>query len=446
MAEKTHIENPPKTLGGILKQLGPGLIISANIVGSGELIVTTKLGADVGFMLLWFIIFGCMIKVLLQIELGRYTISRGKTTLEALDLVPGPRFKVSWLVWCWIVMFIATFFQLSGIVGGIADVIRTGGSELDNGITAFLITGSCAVLLFIGRYRFIEKFSTIMVAGFTLFTIFAVFSLYWTDFGITGSQIAGGFRFALPDDTMVAFAAFGVIGVGAAELIYYPYWCLEKGYARNVGPPDGSPERLERARGWIRVMRWDAWISMVIYTGATVAFYLLGAAVLNAQALSVDDISLIPTLSRMYSESFGNAGLWIFLFGAFAVLYSPVFISTASNSRLTVDVLRLFQLIHIDDTEKKRQWIRIACVGLPALYFIFYVTVGSPVSLVLVGAIAQALMLPFLCFGALYHLYRHIDVELRPGKFWFLLLWISALLMTAVGGFQLLTKLGVIEG
>ncbi|NCF86819.1 MAG: hypothetical protein GWQ08_15020, partial [Verrucomicrobiaceae bacterium] len=46
---QTHAE-PPSDWRGILKQLGPGLIISANIVGSGELIVTTKLGADVGFM------------------------------------------------------------------------------------------------------------------------------------------------------------------------------------------------------------------------------------------------------------------------------------------------------------------------------------------------------------------------------------------------------------
>ena len=52
---------PPSDWRGIARQLGPGLIISANIVGSGELIVTTKVGADVGFILLWFIILGCMI-------------------------------------------------------------------------------------------------------------------------------------------------------------------------------------------------------------------------------------------------------------------------------------------------------------------------------------------------------------------------------------------------
>jgi len=75
----------PRSLRGILREIGPGLIISANIVGSGELIVTTKLGADVGFALLWFIVLGCIVKVFVQLELGRYAISRRRTTLQAMD-------------------------------------------------------------------------------------------------------------------------------------------------------------------------------------------------------------------------------------------------------------------------------------------------------------------------------------------------------------------------
>ena len=97
----SEVANAPKTWAGIRRQLGPGLIISANIVGSGELIVTTKLGADVGFIMLWFIILGCIIKVFVQLELGRYAISKRKTTLEAFNSVPGPKLIVSWLTWLW---------------------------------------------------------------------------------------------------------------------------------------------------------------------------------------------------------------------------------------------------------------------------------------------------------------------------------------------------------
>ena len=219
----SEIKDAPRDWRGILKQLGPGLIISANIVGSGELIVTTKLGADVGFILLWFIIIGCVIKVFVQVELGRYAITKGKTTLQALNTVPGPKLVVSWLVWLWSLMFAAIFFQLSGMVGGIAQVLGLAGSTLSHTYLAIFITGSCAILLYIGRYKFIQNFSTVMVASFSIFTVFAVFSLYWTDYGITWPQLSEGLSFKMPGEFLIAFAAFGVIGVGASELIYYPY-------------------------------------------------------------------------------------------------------------------------------------------------------------------------------------------------------------------------------
>ena len=437
----SDIQDAPKDAKGILKQLGPGLIVSANIVGSGELIVTTKLGADVGFILLWFIILGCLIKVFLQVELGRYTLSKGKTTLEALNSVPGPKAGVSWLVWLWFLMFVATFFQLSGMVGGIAQVAGLAGSSFSDTSLAILITGSCAVLLFIGRYFFVEKFATSMIAFFTIFTIFAVLSLYWTDYGITAQNIQEGLSFRLPDQFVIAFAAFGVIGVGAAELIYYPYWCLEKGYARHVGPDDGSEAWIERARGWMRVLKWDAFVSMVIYTGATVAFYLLGAAVLNGKNIGVTNDNLMINLSELYSTSFGVVGLWIFVIGAFTVLYSTIFISTASNSRLATDFFHLLKLVKIDSEADRIRWTKVACVALPALYCIFYLSVGKPVTLVTIGAVAQALMLPFLSFAALYFLYYKTHEALRPPITWVVFLWTSAVLMTTVGAFQLVKEI-----
>src|SRR5687768_1666869 len=92
---------PPTTLAGTFRHIGPGLIISAMIVGSGELIVTPKLGAEEGFKLLWFIVLGCLLKVFVQIELGRDAILRGRTTLMAFNTLPGPRLIVSWVLWLW---------------------------------------------------------------------------------------------------------------------------------------------------------------------------------------------------------------------------------------------------------------------------------------------------------------------------------------------------------
>ena len=69
------------------------------MVGSGELVATTVLGAENGYTLLWLVLVSCVIKVVIQNELGRYAIGTGETTLEAFNHTPGPRLGVSWIVW-----------------------------------------------------------------------------------------------------------------------------------------------------------------------------------------------------------------------------------------------------------------------------------------------------------------------------------------------------------
>jgi manganese transport protein len=77
------------------------------------------------------------------------------------------------------------------------------------------------------------------------------------------------------------FWGFGITGVGGDEIMYYNYWCIEKGYAAIPGPMMAAWNGPSRAKGWFKVMYLDAVLSMVVYTIVTAAFYLLGAAVLH---------------------------------------------------------------------------------------------------------------------------------------------------------------------
>lgn len=432
----------PTDLPGILRQLGPGLIISAVIVGSGELIVTPKLGAAVGFQLLWFIIIGCFIKVFVQIELGRFAIANRMTTLQAMNTMPGPRFIVSWLVWLWLLMYIALVFQVAGMVGGLASVFELAGLPLKNWLLTILVAASCAVLLVVGRYSLVEKLSTALVALFVLATLIAVGALQTTEFAITAAQLGSGLTFQLPEKFTTAFAAFGIIGVGASELIYYPYWCLEKGYGQAIGPNDETPGWRLRAMGWMRIMRIDAWVSFSIYTTTTLAFYLLGAAILHAKGLQVENSQMISTLSHMYRETFGQWSFWLFLVGAFAVLYSTVFGATASNARLFADALSLYGIVKYKTPEDRTRWVKIGCVLLPIAFAAVYLTLGDPVSLVFVGALAQGIMLPFLGVAALHFHYRRTDPVLKPGRLWVILLWVSVVSMVIAGGYKIIEELG----
>ena len=108
---KTALE-PPQGVFNTLKYLGPGLILVGSIVGSGELIMTTKFGAQAGFALLWFVLLSCVIKSVVQAELGRHVISSGETILVMFNKLPGPRVRrPNWLCieWLAVVVFSSLF-------------------------------------------------------------------------------------------------------------------------------------------------------------------------------------------------------------------------------------------------------------------------------------------------------------------------------------------------
>ena len=589
-ADVSLIETPPTTYMGILSRLGPGLIIAGSIVGSGELIATTKTGAEAGFWLLWLILIGCVIKVFVQVEMGRYSVTSGKTAMDGLAEVPGPRIRGhgNWLIWFWSLVFLATIGQVGGIVGGVGqalqisvpitesgrafneqvnaetqytvvtaelrvleerggptdeesrqraaelsseaeqlgpvivqsrmnfageqlaqlrrqvtassasdlptklanleaayqlaesrvethgmrpelvfratdDDVQSHGEEVrdalsslgrrssrDDEIWALLIAVITAVVLVIGRYGMIQSFSTVLVASFTFITVVNLIMLQNNQFwGATWQDIKNGMSFQLPPPppgalkatgVATALATFGIIGVGANELIAYPYWCLEKGYARFTGPRDDSADWAERARGWMRVMRWDAWCSMVVYTFATLAFYLLGAAILWRAGLNPANDEMVRTLGVMYEPVFGSIARWVFLFGAFAVLYSTFFVATASLARVVPDALRVIGFGPKNE-QSYRRWIQVFSALFPMMCVLSYSVLSSPDQLVLIGGVMQGIMLPMLAGAALYFRYQRSDSRITPGLIWDLFLWGSAAGMLITGLWTVWTKL-----
>lgn len=469
-------ENPPSHIGGILRRLGPGLIIAASIVGSGELIGTTKTGADAGYSLLWLIIIGCVIKVFVQVEFGRYAVTEGVSTIEGLDRMPGPRWRVSWLVWAWLAMFVfSAVGQLGGILGGVGQLLamrhpitgdfarrlidieaaRAAGTldtlppmtTYDDVYYSIGIAAVTAVLLVVGRYRIVQNVSTVLVAGFTAVTVFNVFALpHFSDAEVGWKFIRHGLSFSLPSKEgalSTALATFGIIGVGASELIAYPYWCLECGYARFTGKRDTTEGWAHRARGWMRVMRWDAWCSMVIYTFATIAFYVLGAAVLHPKGLSPSRDGMIITLSKMYEQVFSPWGDEVFLFGAFAVLYSTLFVATAGNARVAADALGVFGFVDKTDAARRR-WTKILCGVFPVFQLAVYWWSKDPVALVIIAGLSQALLLPLLGAAALYYRYQHCDPRIAPGKLWDAFLWLSVVGLAVAGTWGAYTEIAKI--
>jgi Mn2+/Fe2+ NRAMP family transporter len=424
------VEAPPASLRAAFRRIGPGIVLASAIVGSGEVIATTTLGAQVGFAALWIVLVSCAIKPVVQGELGRYTIVTGKTGLDGFNDVPGPRLGVSWLVWAWALTVTLTLLQVGGMYGGVAQVLHLLWPALSvNAWVAACLAVTLAVLLG-GGYTRIERFAMVKVGLFTLITIFAAAVLLRRPGAVTMGDIASGLSFKLPPAGLVtAIAVFGITGVGATELVMYPYWCVEKGYARFVGPREATPEWAARARGWIRVMHLDILCSLVIYTLATVAFYLLGAGVLHRMGVIPAARDTVEVLSQIYTQTLGGWALWVFYVGVVVTLYGTIFAATAAHSRMMADLVRVLGVYPREDAASRLQWRNRFVVVLATLPAVFYWFLESPVRMVVAGGVAQALMLPLIGFAAIYVRHHRLPQELQPRPATTVMLWVSTSVM-----------------
>jgi manganese transport protein len=181
---------------------------------------------------------------------------------------------------------------------------------------------------------------------------------------------------------------------------------------------------------------------MIIYTIATVAFYLLGAGILNKVGLVPDGKEMIATLTHIYTQTFGEWAKWLFYLGAIVILFGTIIAATAGHSRMFADFMRLLGTFNKADFRARSRWRDIFIVVLLLVPVIFYFIFGqAPVKLVVWGAIAQATMLPVISFGTVFLIQRHLPPELKAPKWLTALLWLAAIVITSFVVPSLLTEL-----
>lgn len=435
ISEKT-IKEPPTSFWQQLRFLGPGFILSASIVGSGELIATTTLGAKAGFVAFWIIIASCLVKVAVQLEFGKHAILHGETAMQAFNKLPGPFIKKArWPVWSVFLLTTLKIVQIGGILGGTAIVLNMlfGGIPIAAwAVISVLVT---ALLIYKGYYSLVEKSSMVMIVGFTALTVASLVAVNYTPFGFGWSEVLSGLEFKLPAELIgVAFGAFGITGVASDEIIAYNYWCLEKGYAAYTGPRTNDEAWRRRAKGWIRVMYLDAVVAMIIYTTVTAAFYLLGASVLHKQGLVPEGNEVIETLALVYTHSLGPGIKTAYLIGAFFVLYSSLFASLAAWTRLFTDIFGQLGWVNFFDQGKRKQVIAWLAWIFPALWLCMFLFINAPVLMILSGGIVGSVLLFIVVFAALHFRYKRND-DYKPGIFYDIIFWLSVISIVLVGVF-----------
>ena len=413
--------DPPTTWRGRMRNLGPGIVVTGSIVGSGEILLTSGLGAAAGFVVLWWVLFSCWIKSLVQAEIARYVVTSGDTYLRALNRVPGkirgPHGPVAWPVWLGLVGFVPGILGSGGIIGGAGQALGLLLPEVSGAWATVIAAGAVMLILGSGSYSRFEKVMLVMVISFTFATVVSALLMQTTEFRATGEDILSGLQFDFPlEHAVLALAMYGATGVAAGEISAYTYWCIEKGYPSFVGGDHDDPGWVPRAKGWIRVIQTDVWVTLVILTCATLSFFFLGAGVLHGLDEVPSGTETINVLSNMYTLTLGPWSFWLFTVGAFCILFSTVLSGIGGGSRSFPDLLVTLGFIDRQNLALRKKWIRGYIIAMPIVSTLIYLSYQQPIALIIFGATFGAFMLPVQTFITLYLQANRMDQRVRPPR------------------------------
>lgn len=395
--------------------IGPGLVVAATGVGSADMVATLVAGSNYGYMLLWAVVLGVVLKIVLVEGAGRYTVATGRTIFE------GWRSLGRWPVW-----YFAPYIVIWGLVYAASAMSSTAlplvalfGGETWMWAVATGLLGF--VLVWFGRYRVFEKITAVLV-GLMFLTIVSLAVIAWPNV----LDVLSGLVPLLPDEPNAVFYTLALAGGvgGTITLAAYGYWLREKGWDK--------PQ-------FLKVMRIDNTVAYIVTGVFVIAMLIVGVEVVQAAgvALSSGDQGLLD-LDVVLRERYGDVVGVAFLVGFWAAGFSSVLGVWNGVSLMFADFMGNITGKGSDhpDSRLNGKWFRVYLLWLtfPPMLLLF---LDQPIFLVLLYGFLGALFMPFLALT----LIPILNSDRVPRTFrnrWYtnLALVVTAVLFVALGVYQ----------
>ncbi len=451
--EHDEIRDPPRRPFPMLLAVGPGVVVTGSVIGSGELINTPVQAARFGIVLLWAIILACVIKYFLQVEIGRHALVHGRKPFAAFNALPGPKWRgTSWIGLAYMAGAILTAASLIGMIrssGGLLHASWPLGEhqEFSTGVWTVVVFAIAFSILWRGRYQDLERSVAVLVGVFSLSVVVGLLLIQRTEYRITFEELLSGLKLSFGDDSprlaaIAVVSLIGALGATANELFMYPYWVLEKGYGKFAGS-SASPGWLQRTKGWIRVLQLDVTVCTLLATVTTFGYFLTAAAVFHSQNEVPGGDQIVPQLGRMYTESFGSWSRGLFLVGAFCTLVSTLVVATAAFGRMWADLFASLGWLDASDDLKRDRCHRVVQAVYLSVCLLLALTLQHPPEKLVIFAqyVAGMFCTPLLMFAICWMAFR-TDPRLRMGRVSAVFLLLSTLVIVVC----LVGSLGVQSG
>ncbi|WP_407557556.1 NRAMP family divalent metal transporter [Winogradskyella sp. 4-2091] len=400
------------TIKTILKNLGPGLLFASMAIGTSHLVLSTKAGAQYGWIMVIPIILANLLKYPF-FEFGiRYTNVTGKSIIE------GYSNRGKGYLWLYAFITLATSIAspaaLCSIAAGLLiNILGIHDVAITTVALGLFVFNS--IILIIGKYKLLEttlKFLIPILFGALLVTTVLV---------INKGQISPIANFNAPEifnETGILFliVLIGWMPTAVEGSSWLSLWSAEKYKVDHKKPP--LKEALQEFNlGYILT----AVLAIFFLTIGCMTLYASGTELSGNATIFADQVI------NLFSTHIGN---WAYVFiaiSAFATMYSTCLTQHDAIARVSVDIIGL--LVDEHEKFKGRKYYASSIIIIAVMSIVVLYAFGANMGLILAVATATSFVLaPIVGYMNLKNvLSNEVPVNQKPKR-----------------GLQFLTYLGIL--
>jgi Mn2+/Fe2+ NRAMP family transporter len=407
-------KSPPSL--SFLKLAGPGLVVAATGIGSGDVVSATVGGAKYGVVLLWAIAIGAFFKFVLSEGIARWQLGTGTTVVEGWAEYLPPWVKLYFGIYLvlWTVAVSAALTNATGL--GLSNL--TGGAVPQSwGAVAHSLVG-CA-FVWLGGYGKFEKLMKILV-GVMGFSILVCAALTMTN---PGPAVQGLLVPTIPIGSgAYVLSLIGGIG-GSITMLSYNYWMREEGM---------------RGAGYLGYVRGDVGIAYAFTAIFGLSIMLIANRTFFLPGVTITDAQAVPKMAEMLGSILGAFGYYAYSVGFWAAVFASLLGVWQSVPYLYADLYGIAKKLPPEARKEVTQvtsWPYRAGLIFITLVPIPFAFTGRPISVIIIYTVVGSLFVPFLAATLLYLNNKVAWAEPVPRNHWSTNLLLVAILalFVAVG-------------
>lgn len=154
---------------GRWKALGPGLLMAGAAIGVSHLVQSTRAGAVYGFGLVGLVVLANVAKY------PAFRFGPAYATATGTSLLEGYRRQGTWALWLYLLVTLGTMFTVQAAVAVVCAGLLKALLGLEAGAPAIAagLIGACALILAVGRFRWLDGINKVIIVAMTVATLAA---------------------------------------------------------------------------------------------------------------------------------------------------------------------------------------------------------------------------------------------------------------------------------